>query len=187
MLPLLTSRPPGRCDHIIVLPQARIEQFQFPSNPPTWLDFPALKKHAYFPVSGAALPKDVIEYTKTDRVKAFVNERKKACKASGKKVTQIKYSTEETAAMNRWYKESGCERGVKYFKALLIAKYIVAKDGIEGDNALEFRDHKQVHSKIMFLQEPLPQATSSSSSTTTTKTPSSSNSETSGSSNVNQR
>ena len=170
-----------------MLPQARIEQFQFPENPPKWLDFPALKKHAYFPISGAALPKDVIEYTKTDRVKAFVNERNKACKASGKKVTQTKYTSEETASMNKWYKESGCERGVKYFKPILIAKFILAKDGIDGDNFLEYRDVNQVHKKIKFLQEPLPQSTSSSSSATTTKTPSSSNSETSGSSDVNQR
>ena len=178
-----------------MLPQARIEQFQFPSTPPTWLDFPALKKHPYFPVSGAALPQRVVDYVKSDRVESFINERNKACKPAreaaakknGNKVTQIKYSTEETAAMNRWYKESGCERGVKYFKALLIAKYIVAKDGIEGDNALKDRDVYQVHAKITFLQEPIPQATSSSSTTTTTKSASSSDSEASGSSDVNQR
>ncbi len=178
-----------------VLPQARIEQFQFPENPPKWLDFPALKKHAYFPISGAALPQRVVDYVKSDRVESFINERNKACKdareaaakKNGNKVTQMKYSTEETATMNRWYKESGCERGVKYFKALLIAKFILAKDGIDGDNALNDRDVYQVHRKITFLQEPLPQATSSSSTTTTTKTASSSESETSGSSDVNQR
>ena len=180
-----------------MLPQARIEQFQFPATPPSWLDFPALKKHAYFPISGAALPKDVVNYVKSDRVKAFVNERNKACKeareaaaaakASGKKQMKTKYSPKETASMNEWYKESGCERGVKYFKPMLLAKFILAKDGIDGDNALKDRDVYQVHAKITFLQEPIPQATSSSSSTTTTKSASSSDSETSGSSNVNQR
>ena len=114
-----------------------------------------------------------------------MNQRNKACKASGKKVTQTKYSTEETAAMNRWYKESGCERGVKYFKPMLLAKFILAKDGIDGDNALNDRDVYQVHRKITFLQEPLPQATSSAA--TTTKTASSSESETSGSSDINKR
>ena len=178
-----------------MLPQARIEQFQFPATPPTWLDLTALKKHPYFPVHSVALPKDVVEYAKSDDVKAFVNERSKTCqlareaaaKASGKKGTHSKYSSEETASMNEWYKKSGCERGVKYFKPMLLAKFILAKDGIDGDNALKDRDVYQVHAKITFLQEPLPQATSSSSSTTTTKNASSSESETSGSSNVNQR
>ena len=178
-----------------MLPQARIEQFQFPATPPTWLDLTALKKHAYFPVSAAALPKDVVEYAKSEDVKAFVDKRNKArklareaaAKASGKKRMQTKYTSEETASMNHWYKESGCERGVKYFKPMLLAKFILAKDGIDGDNALKDRDVYQVHAKITFLQEPIPQATSSSSSTTTTKTASSSDSETSGSSDVNQR
>ena len=179
-----------------MLPQARIEQFQFPENPPKWLDFPALKKHAYFPISGAALPQRVVDYVKSDDVKKFVDERNKACKdareaaaaakASGKKQMKTKYSQEETASMNKWYKESGCQRGVKYVNPMLLAKYILAKDFNE-DNALKDRDHKQVHRKITFLQEPLPQATSSSSTTTTTKTASSSDSETSGSSDVNQR
>ena len=122
-----------------------------------------------------------------ERYEACKDAREAAAKKSGKKFTQTKYQKDETASMNKWYKESGCERGVKYFKPMLLAKFILAKDGIDGDNALKDRDVYQVHQKITFLQEPIPQATSSSSTTTTTKTASSSESETSGSSDINQR
>ena len=177
-----------------MLPQACIEQFQFPSTPPNWLDLPALKKHPYFPVIAAALPKHVVEYANSDDVKKFIDERYEACKnartadakASGKKRTQTNYNKAETDSMNRWYEKSGCQRGVKYVNPMLLAKYVLAKDFNE-DNALKDRDHKQVHEKIKFLQEPLPQSTSSSSTTTTTKSASSSDSETSGSSDINQR
>ena len=159
---------------------------------------PALKKHPYFPVIAAALPKHVVDYTNSDDVNKFINERYEACKnartadakASGKKRTQTSYNKAETDSMNRWYKKTGCERGIKYLKPILIAKYILAKDWFDsdGDKALENRDAWQIHEKIKFLQEPLPQSTSSSSTTTTTtKTASSSDSEASGSSDVNQR
>ena len=82
-----------------------------------------------------------------ERYEACKDAREAAAKKSGKKFTQTKYQKDETASMNKWYKESGCERGVKYFKPMLLAKYILAKDWFDGDKALEHRDVSQVHSK----------------------------------------